>query len=63
MGEIRWLELLKDYDFGLNFYPGKASVVTDALSQKSLHMSTLMARELELIKEIRDLCLVCEVML
>ncbi|MCI90738.1 hypothetical protein A2U01_0112032, partial [Trifolium medium] len=40
--------------------PGKANVVADTLSRKSLHMSSLMAKELELIKEFRDLNLVCE---
>jgi hypothetical protein len=28
----RWLELIKDYDFGINDHPGKANVVADALS-------------------------------
>jgi hypothetical protein len=28
----RWLELIKDYDFGINYHPGKANVVADALS-------------------------------
>ncbi|MCI55489.1 polynucleotidyl transferase ribonuclease H fold, partial [Trifolium medium] len=37
-----------------------ANVVADALSRKSLHMSSLMARELELIEEFRNLSLVCE---
>nr|GEX76591.1 putative reverse transcriptase domain-containing protein [Tanacetum cinerariifolium] len=31
----RWLELLSDYDCELRYHPGKANVVTDALSQKS----------------------------
>nr|CAD1839666.1 unnamed protein product [Ananas comosus var. bracteatus] len=31
----RWLELLKDYDLTILYHPGKANVVTDALSQKS----------------------------
>ncbi|MCI71506.1 hypothetical protein A2U01_0092769, partial [Trifolium medium] len=35
-------------------------VVADALSRKSLHMSSLMAKELKLIEEFRDLSLVCE---
>ncbi|MCI62270.1 hypothetical protein A2U01_0083527, partial [Trifolium medium] len=39
---------------------GKANVVADALSRKSLHMSSLMTKELELIEEFRDLGLVCE---
>ncbi|GAU29258.1 hypothetical protein TSUD_392080 [Trifolium subterraneum] len=61
MRQQRWLEFLKDYDFELSYHPGKANVVADARSRKSLHMSSLMAKELELIEEFRDLSLVCEV--
>ena len=61
MRQRRWLELLKDYDFGLNYHPGKANVVADALSRKSLHMSAMMVKELELIEQFRDMSLVCEV--
>jgi hypothetical protein len=28
----RWLELIKDYDLGINYHPWKANVVADALS-------------------------------
>jgi len=35
-------------------------VVADALSRKSLHMSALMVKELELIEQFRDLSLVSE---
>ena len=35
----RWMEFLKDYDFGLNYHPRKANIVVDALSWKSLHAS------------------------
>jgi hypothetical protein len=31
----RWLELIKDYDLGINYHPGKANVVADALHQRS----------------------------
>jgi hypothetical protein len=32
----RWLELIKDYDLEINYHPGKANVVANALSQRSL---------------------------
>ncbi|XP_015162317.1 uncharacterized protein [Solanum tuberosum] len=32
----RWLELLKDYDVDILYHPGKANVVADALSLKSM---------------------------
>jgi hypothetical protein len=32
------LELIKDYDLGINYHPGKANVVSNALSQRS-HVS------------------------
>ena len=50
MRQRRWLEFLKDYDFQLSYHPKKANVVADALSRKSLHMSALMVKELELIE-------------
>jgi ribonuclease HI len=37
----RWLELIKDYDLGINYHPAKANVVADALSQRS-HASQLV---------------------
>jgi hypothetical protein len=37
----RWLELIKDYYLGINYHPGKANVVADALSQRS-HVSQLV---------------------
>ena len=61
MRQRRWLELLKDFDFELSYHPGKVNVVDDALSRKTLHMSALMVKELELIEQFRDLSLVCEV--
>jgi hypothetical protein len=34
----RWLELIKNYDLGINYDPEKANVVADALSQR-FHVS------------------------
>jgi len=33
------MEFLKDYDFELQYHPGKENVVADALSRKSIHAS------------------------
>src|SRR4051812_33512501 len=37
----RWLELVKDYDLGINYHPGKANVLSDALSRKSSMVNAL----------------------
>jgi hypothetical protein len=37
----RWLELIKDYDLGINYHLGKANVVADDLSRMS-HVSQLV---------------------
>jgi hypothetical protein len=37
----RWLQLIIDYDLGINYHPGKANVVADALSRRS-HVSQLV---------------------
>ncbi|RVW32981.1 hypothetical protein CK203_095564 [Vitis vinifera] len=36
MRQMRWIELLKDYDCIIQYHPGKANVVVDALSRKSI---------------------------
>ncbi|KAJ9699024.1 hypothetical protein PVL29_007877 [Vitis rotundifolia] len=56
----RWMETLEDYDFALHYHPGKANVVADALSRKSVgQLSSLELRELEMHVVIEDfeLCL------
>ncbi|RVW92637.1 Retrovirus-related Pol polyprotein from transposon 17.6 [Vitis vinifera] len=56
----RWMETLEDYDFALHYHPGKANVVADALSRKSVgQLSSLELREFEMHAVIEDfeLCL------
>ena len=36
MKQHRWMEYMKDYDFTLQYHPGKKNVVADTLSRKSL---------------------------
>jgi hypothetical protein len=52
----RWLELIKNYDLGINYHPDKANVVADALSRRS-HVNMLATRELqpEFCKEFEKL--------
>ena len=49
------MEFLKYYNFGLNYHPGKANMVVDALSQKSLHASWMMVKEAKLVESFKDL--------
>ncbi|KAI3667676.1 hypothetical protein L6452_42745 [Arctium lappa] len=55
MRQRRWLELLKDYDCELQYHPGKANVVADALSQKeySHGVQTTFAR-VEVVSSLID---------
>src|SRR6187399_3402181 len=39
MRQRRWLELIKDYDLSVQYHPGKANVVADALSRKACSLN------------------------
>jgi hypothetical protein len=54
--QTRWLELIKDYDLGINYHPRKANVVADALSHRS-HVGQLVVdiMPLELCEEFDKL--------
>jgi hypothetical protein len=50
------LELIKNYELGINYHPGKANLEADALSRRS-HLNMLATRELspEFCKEFEKL--------
>jgi hypothetical protein len=56
LSQRRWLELIKDYDLGINYHPEKANVVADALSRRS-HVSQLVvnSKPFELCEEFDKL--------
>jgi len=60
MRHMRWIEFLKDYDFELLYHPGKANVVVDVLSRKTVHTAHLMIKEVELLEQFRDMKLQVE---
>jgi hypothetical protein len=47
MRQRRWLELIKDYNLQVHYHPGKANVVTYALSRKS-HCHSLVESDFHL---------------
>jgi len=50
MRQRRWVELIKDYDCVIDYHPGRANIVVDALSRKR---KTVM-NDMELIEQERD---------
>jgi hypothetical protein len=40
----RWLELIKDYDVGINYHLGKANILADALSHKKYYNATVIRK-------------------
>jgi hypothetical protein len=56
MTQIRWLELIKDYELEIHYHPGKANVVADVLSRKaSYHCLTMKASDITLCQELEKL--------
>ena len=52
----KWMELLKDYDCTIDYHPGKANVVADALSRKSTgSLAYMQTIQLSLMVELREL--------
>ena len=56
MRQRRWLELVKDYDCMIDYHPGKANSVADALSRKFVGFSAnLITNQKQILKDLRKL--------
>ena len=58
MRQRRWIELIKDYDCTIEYHPGKANLVADALSRKSTSsgsVSQLRVEYLPMLIEMRSM--------
>ena len=54
-----WLELIKDYDIELLYHPGKANVVADALSRKTMSSLQLFTADLRRELDLMGVDLTC----
>ena len=58
----RWLELIKDYDCTIEYHPGKANVIADALSRRpESSLSHMRSGYLPLLVDLRALGVILEV--
>jgi hypothetical protein len=56
MRQRRWLELLKDYDININYHPGKANSVADALSRKGDgRVAALITTQRDILRDLEKL--------
>ena len=56
MRQRRWIELLKDYDCIIQYHPGKANVVANALSKKSVgSLAAIRCCQRQLLEYLRSL--------
>lgn len=50
-----WLEFLKDYEFALQYHPGKENVLADSLSRRGIVSIATLLVGLLIIEQLRDL--------
>ncbi|XP_026384065.1 uncharacterized protein LOC113279599 [Papaver somniferum] len=55
MRQRRWMELIKDYIFDLQYHPGKANVVVDALSRIPMGLlASMMVEEWKMLETVAE---------
>ena len=58
MRQRRWMELLKGYDLIIQYHPGNADVIADALSRKSKgSLAAIITQQSRLVKELERMLL------
>jgi hypothetical protein len=56
MRQLRWLELINDYELEIHYHPRKTTIVADALSYKH-HHNHLMVQSLTPCCDLEELSL------
>ena len=51
MRQRRWLELFKDYDYLIDYHPGKANVIAYALSRKAMAALLIQHKEWRIVSD------------
>jgi hypothetical protein len=46
------MEHIEDYDFNLQYHPGKVNVVADALSRKPTHLASLAIHRWKVVQDL-----------
>ena len=49
--QLRWMELIKDFDYVIDYHPVKANVVVDALSRKSIQTLRVLNAHLSVLDD------------
>ncbi|KAK4392375.1 Transposon Tf2-11 polyprotein [Sesamum angolense] len=50
----RWIELRKDYDCSIDYHPGKANIMADALSRKTVdQLASMICYNMEYLTALR----------
>ncbi|GJW33445.1 putative nucleotidyltransferase, ribonuclease H, partial [Tanacetum coccineum] len=55
MRQRRWLELLKEYNANIQYHPGKANIVADALCRKSYGSMSCLITQPEIVADLNRL--------